>query len=162
MEFTEEMTEFIAARSSALLRYGYLLTGDHARAEDLVQDALIKACASWKNIREGSSPEAYVRRTMYNLNVSWWRKVTRRERDLEDAPLRYTQVSDGAHERAEHSALLQAIEGLPPKQRAAVVLRYYEDQSDEEIAEVLDCSPATVRSHLSRARNHLKEAIGSR
>lgn len=157
----EELTEFIRTRADRLLAYGYVLTGDRVRAEDLVQDALVRTYEHWDALRDGVQPDAYVRRTMYNLHISTWRKIVRRERDLTDIPLRFTSVSDTTDAIDARSGMVARLAQLPVRERAAVVLFYYEDMPVAQIATALDCTESTVRSLLSRARNHLRAALES-
>lgn len=141
--------EFVAARGHALVRVAYLLTGDHALAEDLVQSAFAKAYVHWSRIATMDSPEAYVRRVIVNQHVSWWRR--RRDREEPRAVLPETALLDVTELHASQSLVRAAIRSLPVRQRAAVVLRYFEGLSDPEIATALGCSASTVRSQISRA-----------
>lgn len=151
--------EYVAARGPALSRLAYLLTGNHSDADDLVQQSLAKAYARWSVINRLESPDAYVRRMMANQNVSWWRS-RRRERLTEETP--EVVVPDPAGDQATTDLIRGCVRSLPPKQRAAVVFRYYEDLDDAAIAAALNCSIATVRSQISRAlatlRAHLNGA----
>jgi RNA polymerase sigma-70 factor (sigma-E family) len=141
--------EFVAARGHALVRTAYLLCGDHALAEDLVQAAFGKAYVHWARIAAMDSPEAYVRRMIVNQHVSWWRR--RRVRDEPRAALPDVGLADIAEAHAAKALVRAAIRSLPARQRTAIVLRYFEDLSDHEIALALDCSDSTVRSQISRA-----------
>lgn len=140
--------EYVASRGQALARTAYLLCGSHADADDLVQAALAKAYARWPHIASLDSPDGYVRRIMANQHVSWWRS-RRRERLTDRAP--DVAVPDVTAHHATASALREGVRALPPRQRAAVVFRYYEDLDDAAIADALGCSVATVRSQISRA-----------
>jgi RNA polymerase sigma-70 factor (sigma-E family) len=147
----EQFIEFVAARQQALLRTAYLLTSDHHAAEDLVQTALAKAYLSWHKLREPAAADGYVRRIMVNENTSLWRRAWKRnEYATETLPERPSgnDASTGVEQRGEMWALVQT---LPPKQRAAVVLRYYEDLSEAETADALGCSIGNVKSQTSRA-----------
>ncbi|WP_283136356.1 SigE family RNA polymerase sigma factor [Rhizohabitans arisaemae] len=156
--------EFVAARADALLRYGYVLSGNPHDAADLTQEALIRLHRAWSRVQSKQNPESYTRMIMARLHISWWR-LRRRERlawDLPDETHRDFLPSEAEH------GLWQALTGLPRKQRAVLVLRYYEDLDDAEIAEVLGVSRGTVRSHaslgLGKLRSsvpHLKTADGS-
>jgi RNA polymerase sigma-70 factor (sigma-E family) len=139
---------YVASRGIALTRLAYLLCGSHSDADDLVQSALAKAYARWGHISTLDSPDAYVRRMIANQHISWWRS-RRRERLSSDTP--EVAVSDSASVHATADLLRGAIRGLPPRQRAAVVFRYYGDLDDAAIADALGCSVATVRSQISRA-----------
>ena len=149
--------EFVHARLPRLLRFGRALTGDENAAADLVQDALERTLPRWSRVIAGEGdPEAYVRRVMVTRNVSLWRRV-RRER-LTDA------VPDTGARDAEppwESAVWQAVAALPAKQRTVMALRYYDDLSEAEIAEVLGVSRGTVKSQASRAREALRAALGT-
>ncbi|WP_410789497.1 SigE family RNA polymerase sigma factor [Kribbella sp. C-35] len=157
---TPEFDEWVAQRGAALLRFAYLLTRDHARAEEAVQDALIAAYSRWNRICRGQDPEAYVRRSIVNADISRWRRFLRRETPTAD-PVRTSSRPDHADAQAEQDAVWTLCATLPTKQRAAVVLRYYEDLPDAEIAEILGCSPATVRSQIHRALASLRTTIGT-
>ncbi len=141
-----EFTAFVAVRGPSLLRAAQALTGDRGRAEDLVQNALAKAYARWPRIH--GEAEAYIRRILYNDRVSFLRRATHRY-EVSVAELPDSGYVDG--DVAERMAVQQALSSLPARQRAVLVLRYLEDRSIEETAEVLGCRPGTVRSSASRA-----------
>jgi RNA polymerase sigma-70 factor (sigma-E family) len=139
--------EFVATRSPALLRTAYLLTGDHGLAEDLLQTALAKCWFAWGRI--DGPPEPYVRRALATTYATWWRRRWRGERptgELPDrgGPLATTSVDD-------RDALWRALGALPRRQRAVVVLRYYEDLSEVETAVALGISIGTVKSQAAKA-----------
>ena len=142
--------EFVAARSAALLRTAYLLTHDHALAEDLLQTALAKAWFAWGRIE--SHPEAYVRRVLVTTYATWWRRKWNGERPTETLPEQASVApdTDSAHD------LWTALASLPRRQRAVVVLRYFEDLSVAETADALGVSPGTVKSQLSKALAKLR------
>jgi len=146
--------EYVAARWSALYRTAYLLTGTHADAEDLAQNTLVKAYRSWAKVTSAASPDAYVRRIMTNTFVSSRRPLRiARERLVDQVP-----ESLAAPEGAEldRMRLWPHIVSLPPKQRAVIVLRYYEDLSEQQIADALGCAPGTVKSNASLALQSLR------
>ncbi|GAA4486081.1 SigE family RNA polymerase sigma factor [Actinoallomurus oryzae] len=146
--------EFVGSRADALMRYAYVLTGDPHDAADLLQEALVRVRAAWPGVVNKREPEGYVRTTMARLHISIWRK-RRRERLMPEPPER--AYDDTALARADgDGGLWRALSGLPPKQRAVLVLRYYESLSDNEIAEVLGISRGTVRSQASRALDKLR------
>jgi RNA polymerase sigma-70 factor (sigma-E family) len=147
-------------RGTALLRFAYLVTRDHSRAEEAVQDALLSAYSRWSRICRSQDPEAYVRRSIVNADISRWRRFLRRETPAED-PGSGSAAPDHAVAQAEHDVVWTLCATLPAKQRAAVVLRYYEDLPDAEIAEILECSPATVRSQIHRALATLRTTIAA-
>jgi RNA polymerase sigma-70 factor (sigma-E family) len=138
-----DFDEFVAARSTALLRTAYLLTHDHALAEDLLQTALTRSWLSWHRI-EGA-PEPYVRRTMVNCYASWWRRKWNGEQPTEQLP--EGSVGD-THADPD---LWDALARLPRRQRAVVVLRYFEDLTEAQTAEVLGCNVGTIKSQTSKA-----------
>lgn len=146
--------DFVAGRGKALLRFAYLLSRDQALAEDLVQEALVKAHRRWQQVLRTGRCETYVRRIVVNEYASWRRR--RRNSELPgaipDAP-----QADLWDARAERDAMWQALAGLPPRQRAVLVLRYYEGLPDPEIAAVLGCAEGSVRSLASRAFAALRE-----
>ena len=143
---TDGFDAFVLARSRRLLRTSYLLTQDHALAEDLLQTALAKAWFAWSRI-EGGDPEPYVRRIIINTYSSWWRRRWNSEQP--SAHLPESTTSGGATE--ERTDVWQALQRLPRRQRAVVVLRYYEDLTEAETARVLGCSTGTVKSQTSKA-----------
>jgi RNA polymerase sigma-70 factor (sigma-E family) len=146
--------EFVGARADALMRYAYVLTGNPHDAADLLQESLVRVRAAWHGVINKREPEGYVRTTMARLHVSVWR-VRRREQLMSEPPERGYQ--DPALARADgDDGLWLALGELPRKQRAVLVLRYYESLSDAEIAEMLGISRGTVRSQASRALDKLR------
>ena len=144
----EGFDAFMRARAAGLLRYGYVLTGSWHDAGDLVQEALARVGAVWTRVSSRGDPEPYVRTTMARLHVSWWRR-RRLERLVGSVPER--PYVDAALTRVDTgSELWTALATLPARQRAVLVLRYYEHCADEEIAAVLGISRGTVRSQASR------------
>jgi RNA polymerase sigma-70 factor (sigma-E family) len=156
-EQEDAFNAFVAARSRHLLQTAFLLTGDRHRAEDLLQTALTRAYLRWDRI-ESEDPEGYVRRTLANAHIDWWRRKPWREESSADLP--EVAVNDGTSSYVVRQAVLEALAGLSRRQRAVVVLRYYEDLSEAEIASVLGCSPGTVKSAASRAMAKLREHPG--
>ncbi|RZD90967.1 SigE family RNA polymerase sigma factor [Streptomyces albidoflavus] len=146
---------FAAARWPRLLRTAYLLTGDHHEAEDLVQVTLAKLFPAWPRVRGLDEPDAYVRRALVNNNLSRFRK--RRVVQLLTPRLPERGQEGGAARTEERSLLLEALGTLPPRQRAVVVLRYWEDLSEQQAAEVLGCSPGNVKSQASRGLRKLRD-----
>jgi RNA polymerase sigma-70 factor (sigma-E family) len=144
--------EFVAARSSGLLRTAYLLTHDHALAEDLLQTALTKAWFAWRRI--DGNPEPYVRRILVNTYASWWRRKWNGEHASDQLPDAGTPAADEAvHDSTD---LWTAMERLPRRMRAVVVLRYFEDLTEVETAQLLGCSVGTVKSQASKALAKLR------
>lgn len=148
--------DYVAARSPALLRFARLVTGHEEDAHDVVQDALVGAYPRWSQISSRGAVEAYLRRSIVNANVSRWRKV-RRLVVTEDFPTAAVEDASAALADADQAARLCA--DLPAVQRAAVVLRYYEDRSFADIAEILGCREATARSHVHRALAALRSRL---
>lgn len=156
----EEFRTYVAARGPALLRTAYLLTGHHADAEDLLQTALAKTYMAWSRITDKGSLDGYVRRAMVNTQISWWRR--RKIDTYATSPLPELPVHDPSEGSDLHDAVWAALARLPRRQRAAVVLRFYEDLTEKEIAEVLGISVGTVKSTLSRAVAKLRRDVGLR
>jgi RNA polymerase sigma-70 factor (sigma-E family) len=144
--------EFVAARTSALMRTAYLLTRDHHLAEDLVQTALFKAAMAWERI-EGE-PEPYVRRILYTENISWWRR--RRRLVVEAAAVQLEQPAGPGTDVDLQVALERALGQLTAKQRTVLVLRYYEDLTEADAARVLGVGVGTVKSTHRRALLRLR------
>jgi RNA polymerase sigma-70 factor (sigma-E family) len=146
----EGFAQFVAMRSPALLATAWLLTGDHGRAEDLVQEALARAWLAWPRIERQGSVESYVRQTMVHLNISWWRRRWRGEMPSDTMP----EPSPGADPMQSadlRHAVGRALADLTPRQRAVIVLRYFEDWTEARTASALGCSVGTVKSQASRA-----------
>ncbi|MFC7546348.1 SigE family RNA polymerase sigma factor [Plantactinospora sp. GCM10030261] len=152
--------EFADARLGALVRYAVLLTGDPHLAEDLVQETMVRVQLNWRRVRRADSPERYVRRMLTNQYIdwrrgSWFRRVLLRgESDDRPAP-----AIDHAQATADRDDVWSRLATLPRRQRAALVLRFYEDLPDGEIAEVLGCAVGTVRSAISRALATLRAEL---
>jgi RNA polymerase sigma-70 factor (sigma-E family) len=141
--------EYVTARSGSLLRTAYLLTGNRADAEDLVQAALAKTYQAWDRIEDTRALDGYVRRAMVNTHISWWRRRRLDEYPTDEIPDR--PVADHADGSDLQDTLRRAVDRLPQRMRAAVVLRYYEDMSEAEVADALGVSLGTVKSTVSRA-----------
>ena len=148
--------EFVTARSPALLRTAYLLLGDRALAEDLLQTALVKAHRHWGRVTASGSPEGYVRRIMVNERRTWWRRNPGREL-VGTVPDR--AGPDESSALAERDAVWRAVLALPPRTRAVLVLRFWEDLSEAEIAATLGCSVGTVKSQASRGLRKLQKVL---
>lgn len=145
--------EFVGARRQALLRTAYLLTGNHEDAEDLVQVALVKAVPHWARIAD--RPEPYVRRIVARESVSRWRRRRWREVATDDIPERGAPEPD----RAEEMALRDALARLAPRQRAVIVLRYFDDLTERQAAEALGVSVGTVKSQARDALARLRVLV---
>lgn len=152
-----QFREYVAARQRALFRSALLLTGHRQDAEDLLQTALTKLAQRWRAINRSGSPDAYLRTTMYHQWISWRRRHRHgREYTVELTPERPTS-GDLATDGALRVALATVLSQLTPKQRAVVVLRYYEDLPESEVARILGCSVGTVRSQAHRTLARLRE-----
>ncbi|GAA4995316.1 SigE family RNA polymerase sigma factor [Actinopolymorpha pittospori] len=145
---------FVATRAQALLRYGYVLTGNPHDAADLMQEALVRLRTSWHRVHNKREPEAFVRTTMARLHVSIWRR--RRREKLVAATPEQAYVDNSGETVELRDAMWEALTALPRRQRAVVVLRYYECLTDEEIAGILNISRGTVRSQAARALEKLR------
>jgi RNA polymerase sigma-70 factor (sigma-E family) len=150
--------EFVVARERALLRTAWLLTGDWALAEDLVQTALVKSWPRWERIRRRDDPEVYVRRVMVNTWSTWLRRRWRGEQPAPAMP-DWAASADVAAEVTARMAVRAALTSLTGRQRAVVVLRVFDDMSEAQVADVLGCSAGTVKSTLSRALAKLRESL---
>ncbi len=140
---------FVAGRQAALSRTAYLLTGDHHLAQDLVQAALLQAARHWRRIH--TSPEAYVRRTMYHQNISWWRR-----RKVAETPLESYDAAVPAVDPTVRLTLEQALRRLTPRQRTVLVLRYFEDLTEVQTAAELGISSGAVKSMSRQALQRLR------
>ena len=149
-----EFAAYMAARQPALLRTAYLLTGDRHTAEDLVQTALAKLYLSWDKVQRRDLVDAYVRRILVNEHNSLWRRAwKRKELSTDEVPDTewHPAPADDGHGAAQSAALWEFVQTLPKKQRAVIVLRFYEELSEAETAQVLGISVGTVKSQASRA-----------
>jgi RNA polymerase sigma-70 factor (sigma-E family) len=155
-----EFAEWMAARQGALARTAYLLTGSQHAADDLVQTTLTKLYLAWDRISDRQHIDAYARRALVNEHRSTWRRASRHLEVLSEAP------PDVGHAPAaydgEREAVWAFVQGLPPRQRAVIVLRYYEDLSEAEIADLLGISTGTVKSQASRALASLRDRVPAR
>jgi RNA polymerase sigma-70 factor (sigma-E family) len=154
----ESFDAFVRARLPDLLRFGRALTGSAEASADLVQDALERTLLAWPRLDTRDAPEGYVRRIMVNRNISIWRKFGREHATAEI-------FDKGAEDRHFDDDLWKALQTLPPRQRAVIALRYYEDLSEADIARTLGCSVGTVKSQASKALAKLRalvEAEGGR
>lgn len=151
-ELSADFTDWVTARQHRLLRTAYLMTGDLHRAEDLLQEALIKLALRWTKVRDGN-PDAFVRTILYRDNVSWWRR-------RRDAPVAHVEDSAARHDAdaTERGMLVrQALTTLTAKQRAVIVLRFFDDLTERETAGILGVSIGTVKSQTSAALTRLRE-----
>lgn len=157
---TDDYTAYVEGAWPRLFRTAYALTGDVAAADDLLQGTLVKVYVHWRKVRRADAPDAYVRRIMLNQAASTWRGKGRRPEVLSPEPR--PEIEAGAAfdgDLAEQDALWRVVHTLPPRQRAVVVLRYYEDLSEHEISDVLGIAPGTVKSLASAALTKLRARL---
>lgn len=148
--------DFVSARYASLVRSAYLFTGDRGHAEDLVQTSLMRTYDAWHKLTDPANAEAYTRTVMVRLAVRWRKRRWRAEAPTD--PLPEPVSPDRAAEVELSDAVHRALRSLPVAQRAVLVLRYYEDRSEAEIAQLLGCSVGTVKSRASRALVALRSA----
>lgn len=149
-------TQFVQERQGRLRRAAYLMCGDADQAEDLLQEALIALAEKWEKVQY---PDAFVRKVIYRRRVSWWRK-TRNETVVETMP--DPGVGDGAEHRARDAEVHDVLRSLPPRQRAALVLRYFEDLTEAQTAEVMGIAVGTVKSLSHQAIARMREELATR
>lgn len=153
----EDFSAFAASRWPGLVRLAYGLTGDRWTAEDVAQATLARAYVAWRRVSRADDPDAYVRRILINTSNRRFRK----HRVIEQPGAIPESAADGPADLiGDRATLLAALRVLPPRQRAVVVLRYWADLTDSQAAAALGCSPATVRSQLSRALVRLRDILG--
>jgi RNA polymerase sigma-70 factor (sigma-E family) len=153
-----EFSDFVVARCRAMLRTAYLLTGDHGHAEDLVQTTLAKCFVAWPRLRARKAADAYVRKAMLNTYLSWRRKKSWHEIASDAPPDR--EGADSTEGLAQRSDVMAALAGLPPRQRAVVVLRFYEDLGVDQVADQMGCSAGSIKRQTSVALSKLRHALG--
>ncbi len=154
----DRFTEFVRAHTASLFRTAYLMTGDYQRAEDVLQAALVRVYQHWPRVDTMDQPVGYARKVVVNQSLSWWRK-----RSSHESPLKLSdeRAWDGrVDDIAEHERVWNAVLSLPRRQRAVMVLRYYEDMTEAQIAETLAMAPGTVKSHSHAAVRRLAELLG--
>lgn len=151
----EEFREFMHGHWPSMVRLAYGLTGDQGHAEDLAQTAFAKAYASWPRVCRAGNPDAYVRKIVINENRNLFRKRRVPEQLTDRLPEQGTADATGEH--ADRSALIGALQKLGPRQRAVVVLRYWLDLTETEVAATLGCSVGTVKSQSARALASLRK-----
>jgi RNA polymerase sigma-70 factor (sigma-E family) len=152
---TTAFGDFVRARGPALLRTAHLLTGDRGAAEDLLQQALERLVRHWSRI--DGDPEPWVRRTLVNLSTDRWRRRVRRPEQLDGRVPDLARDEDGFAVREQRWELVDMLRALPVGQRTVLVLRYFDELSEQETAEALGCSVGTVKSATSRALARLRE-----
>ncbi|MFL6159844.1 MAG: SigE family RNA polymerase sigma factor [Marmoricola sp.] len=155
-----DFAEWMAVRQRTLLRTAYLLTGDVHAAEDLTQTALAKVYLAWDRVSAAQNVDAYARRILVNEHTSMWRRLWRQRETVTDTSTYDVPVSGQEYDGVS-ATLWQTVLGLPERQRAVVVLRYYEQLSEKETAEALGVSVGTVKSQSSRALDTLRSHLGT-
>ncbi|MBA2774568.1 MAG: SigE family RNA polymerase sigma factor [Nocardioidaceae bacterium] len=157
---TAAFAEFAAARSGALFRAAYLMVGDHALAEDLLQEALTKTYVAWPRLHDINNAEAYTRKAITTTAISWWRRKSwHNEKPRGDVPER--GHAGHGDDIAERDRMWRELQNLAPRQRAAIVLRYYEDLTEAQTAAALGCSVGTVKSQVFDGLKKLRQALGT-
>ena len=154
-----DFDQFVAAHVDDLLRTAYLIVWDEGEAEDLVQECLLKVARRWPRIRRMGQPRAYARRILVNLALDGARGRSRRRRELEPGAPASLVAVDPLPALEARAELLQELGQLHERQRAVLVLRYFNDLTEAQVAEVLGCSPGTVKSSASRGLARLREAL---
>jgi RNA polymerase sigma-70 factor (sigma-E family) len=154
-----EFDEFVSTHVDDLLRTAYLIVWDSAEAEDLVQECLLKVARRWPRIRRMDQPRAYARRVLVNLALDGARGRARRRSELEPRGAASASAFDPVAALDARAELLQALGQLPERQRAVLVLRYFNDLTEAQVAEALGCSPGTVKSSASRGLARLRAAL---
>jgi len=153
-------TEFVSREWSRLVRVAHLLTGDIGRAEDLVQQTLVKVHRHWVRVHRDGSPYAYTRAALVNESTSWWRRK-RVDETLGDIPVSADHDHRDAYAGVDNrDTLIRALHTLPPRMRAVIVLRYYDDLTEAETARTLGISVGSVKSQTSRGLARLRLAMG--
>lgn len=158
---TDDFDGFVVARGRVLLRFAYLLCGNRHLAEDIVQEVLARTHQRWSRIERMEAPEAYIRRAVVREYLSWRRRRASTEQVVADLPDR-AAPGDLADALAERGEIWSLLAGLPRAQRAVLVLRFYNDLGDADIAALLGCSQSTVRAHASRALAKLRSVLANR
>ena len=156
-EDNESFTAFVTAQQAGLLRLAVLLAGDRGHAEDLVQVALMKTYRHWVRISRSGPPTAYVRRVLVTTHTSWRRRLSTAEQVMETLPDR---VDPSPAPGEEDEELRRALRALPPRMRTAIVLRYFEDLSEQGTAALMGCSASTVNTQTARGLARLRTSLG--
>ena len=154
----DRFTEFVRAYSASLFRTGYLITGDYQRAEDLLQSTWVRLYRRWPRVEAMERPVGYARKVLVNQAISWWGRRSSREAPM--LVLNEPEWGGGVDEVTEHERVWKAVLSLSPRQRAVMVLRYYEDLSEADIAETLGMARGTVKSHAHAAARRLEQLLG--
>ena len=150
--------DYVRGQWPALVRYATALCGDPTEAEELVQSALVRVALRWPFVRDKDNPDGYVRRAIVNGYLTTWRRIRSRETSVAEPP-EVGVVADSATGIDDVMTVRRALATLPPRQRAVLVLRYLEDRSEQETADLLGCSVGTVKSQASKALAKLRNAV---
>lgn len=153
------LADYVRGQWPALVRYATVLCGDAVEAEELVQTALVRVALRWPFVRDKDEPGGYIKRAIVHANINHWRRVRSRERLTSEIP--EVGVADRASAVADQDAVRRALAGLPPRQRAVLVLRYLDDMSEQETASVLGCSVGTVKSTTHKALARLRQTFAA-
>jgi RNA polymerase sigma-70 factor (sigma-E family) len=156
-EDSKDFTDFVSAEQAGLLRLAILLAGDRGHAEDLVQIALMKTYRHWGRISRSGPPSAYVRRVLVTTHTSWRRRLATAEQVMDDIP----DLADPTSVPEEDEELRRALRALPPRMRTAVVLRYFEDLTEQGTAELMGCSASTVNTQTARGLARLRASLAA-
>jgi RNA polymerase sigma-70 factor (sigma-E family) len=153
------LDDYVRGQWPSLVRYATALCGNAGEGEELVQAALVRVALRWPLVRDKDNPDGYVRRAILNGYLTVWRRVRSRETSMSDLP-EPSASYDGTAGVADQVTLRRALQALPPRQRAVLVLRYLEDRSEQQTADLLGCSVGTVKSQTSKGLVKLREAVG--
>ncbi len=151
-------SEFAEACTPSLFRTAYLMVGDQQLAQDLLQEALVKTLIAWPRLHDRTNLEAYTRRIIVTTSISWRRRRSFHERPTDPLPERIGV--DPAETVATHRAVVAALLTVPPRQRAAIVLRYYHDLTEAQTADLMGNSVGTVKSQVAAGLKRLRESLG--
>jgi RNA polymerase sigma-70 factor (sigma-E family) len=151
-------SEFVEARSTSLFRTAYLMVGDHQLAQDLLQEALVKTLIAWPRLHDRGNVEAYTRRIVVTTSISWRRRRSFHERPTGTLPERVD--TDRVETVVTHDAVIAALLSVPPRQRVAIVLRYYQDLTEAQTADAMGCSVGAVKSQVAAGLKRLREVLG--
>ena len=156
---SDQLTQLYTAHYRSLVRLAAFLTGDRDGAEEVVQDAYVKVAGSWRGLREPDRAEAYLRTAVVNLSRSRLRRRQVAAKHAPEPPREVASAETSAMRTVQRDAVLRALQQLPPRQREAVVLRYYGDLSEAQTAAAMGCSTGAVKSHTSRAMAALRPLL---
>lgn len=153
-DHTAAFTQFVQARGTALARTAYLIVGDRHRSEDVLQTALAETYVRWHRLRQPAAAEAYVRKAIVTANSAWWRR--RASGELPHDALPDGVLHDRTDEVVERHTILALLQQLSPRQRAVLVLRFFDDMSEHDVARTLGCSTGSVKQHTARGLERLR------